>query len=123
MSKRFIKAEKSAKEYLTAERCFITELMNDEAIPEVSLAQARIEPGVVTRWHTVSVAEWHIIVQGNGLAYVGDDEPFVVNPGDKVVVPIGTRQRFGNTGDTDLLLYCICMPRFTAACYESVGDE
>jgi hypothetical protein len=30
------------------------------------------------------------------------------------------RQRIANTGTDDLVFYCICSPRFTQECYESL---
>lgn len=38
-------------EFYTPEKCFITELSNTADDPDVSIARARIEPGVTTRWH------------------------------------------------------------------------
>jgi hypothetical protein len=43
----------AATEFATTERCHIIEVINQPDHPEVSLAQARVEPGVTTRWHTV----------------------------------------------------------------------
>jgi hypothetical protein len=38
-------------EYYTEERCYITELSNTPNDPDVSIARARVLPGVTTRWH------------------------------------------------------------------------
>ena len=40
-----------AKEFATQENCFILELANDTGDPDVSIAQARVRPGVSTTWH------------------------------------------------------------------------
>ena len=39
-----------AAEVLTDERCHILELSNSPDDPEMSIARARVEPGVTTRW-------------------------------------------------------------------------
>ena len=123
MSKTLIKGGETTEENWTGERCFITELMNDPAIPEVSLAQCRVPPGTTTQLHRLSVNEWHVVGRGNGLTQVGTDAPFEIGPGDTVVVPVNTPQRVTNTGDVDLVFYCICLPRFTPDCYQPMEDD
>jgi mannose-6-phosphate isomerase-like protein (cupin superfamily) len=104
-------------EFPTRERIFITERLNDPAVPDVSLADARLEPGITTELHRLTVNEWYVIQQGGGLMEVGGGEPFAVSSGEVVVIPAGTSQRITNTGDADLLFQCICMPRFTEDSY------
>ena len=41
----------TATEYFFAEGCFITEWWNTLADEAVSVARARVKPGVTTRWH------------------------------------------------------------------------
>lgn len=110
----------SAGEFWTSERCFIRELINADSIADFSLADSRIEPGVVTELHSLSVREWYYIVQGKGLMEVGGGPQVEVVPGDTVTIPAGVSQRITNTGDVDLLLQCICLPRFTPDCYQSL---
>ena len=109
-------------EFYTAEGCHIRELLNDPRVPEMSLATARVEPGVTTALHRVGVREWYVIVAGAGLMTVGDGEPFPVRAGDTVAIPAGVAQRIRNTTDVDLVFHCICQPRFRQACYESLGQ-
>ncbi|MBI5752573.1 MAG: hypothetical protein HZA59_10585 [Hydrogenophilales bacterium] len=45
-------------EFYTPEGCFITELSNSDADPEVSIAQARVPAGVTTRWHRLNGTTW-----------------------------------------------------------------
>jgi len=40
-----------ATEFLTAERCYIVETWNNSEDPALSIARARVEPGVTTAWH------------------------------------------------------------------------
>lgn len=111
---------KPGAETWTSERCFITELLNEESQPEVSIAHTRVEPGVTTQLHTLSVSEWYIIKTGQGLMRVGDTAPFAVAPGDTVTVPKLTAQQITNTGRDDLCFICVCTPRFSQECYTSL---
>ncbi len=108
---------KPLAEFRTRERCFITELFNDASVPDVSVARCRVEPGVTTERHALSVAEWYVIESGRGLMWLGDDAAFAVGAGDTVAIPGGCEQRIANSGETDLLFLCVCVPRFTPATY------
>lgn len=107
-------------EVWTIERCYITELLNTASQPEVSLARTRVEPGVTTQLHQLSVSEWYVIESGNGLMRVGDEQPFAVGPGDTVTVPKHVPQQITNSGDEDLYFLCICTPKFSQECYTSL---
>jgi len=107
-------------EVWTSERCFIAELLNNEQTSEVSVARARVEPGVSTALHSVSVAEWYIIESGTGLVTVGKETPRRVAAGDAVAIPRGVAQNIRNDGDCDLIFLCVCAPRFTQECYTSL---
>ena len=106
----------------TGERCYIRELLNDARAPENSLAISRVEPGVSTQWHRLSVAEYYVVIEGEGDMELGNDAPFRIGPGDSVAIPPGTPQRVTNCGGTALVFYCLCAPRFTPSCYEALGD-
>lgn len=112
--------EKAKPEIWTEERCYIAELVNEPAWPEFSLARCRVEPGVTTQLHALSVHEVYVIRQGAGLMYVGDGEPREVGPGDSVTIPRQVAQRITNTGDTDLVFDCVCSPRFSEDGYTSL---
>jgi mannose-6-phosphate isomerase-like protein (cupin superfamily) len=102
-----------AAEYYTDERCHINELSNTATDPAVSIAQARVEPGVTTRWHQVlGTTERYVILSGQGTVEVGLLPPTPVKPGAVVLIPPGCRQRIANTGSTDLVFLAICSPRF-----------
>ena len=113
---------KTNQEYLfTAEGCYITELSNTPADPEVSIAKARVEPNVTTTWHHLkAVTERYCILEGSGMVEIGDAAPKSVSVGDVVVIPPMVRQRISNTGNSDLIFLAICNPRFTPECYESI---
>lgn len=109
------------KEYFTEERCHITELSNSADDPEMSVALARVEPGVTTRWHRVAgTAERYVIVEGRGSMEVGELPAQLVVPGDVVLIPPGTRQRIANVADVDLVFLAICTPRFRQDNYEDL---
>lgn len=112
--------EKAKPEVWTAERCYITELVNDERWPEFSVARCRVEPGVTTQLHALSVHEVYVIESGSGLMSVGDDEPYPVGPGSVVTIPIHISQRIENTSSDDLLFVCVCTPKFSQNCYTSL---
>ncbi len=107
-------------EVWTEERCWIAELLNDPAIPDVSLARCRVEPGVTTQLHRLAVREWYVIEAGTGTVRVGDAVPRPIAAGDVVEIPAGVSQQVTSTGPIDLVFQCICLPRFTPACYESL---
>ena len=107
----------NGQEFSTRERVYITERLNDPAVPEVSLADARVEVGVTTELHSLDVRECYVIRQGSGQMEVGGRESFMVGPGDCVVIAAGESQRITNTGQEDLLFECLCTPRFTPEGY------
>jgi mannose-6-phosphate isomerase-like protein (cupin superfamily) len=112
-----------AAEHFTAERCFINELSNTPGDPEASIARARIEEGVVTRWHRLAgTTERYVILQGRGRVEVGDLAPQDVGVGDVVIIPASCRQRIANTGPGDLVFLAICTPRFVPGAYEDIDN-
>jgi mannose-6-phosphate isomerase-like protein (cupin superfamily) len=116
-----IPAPNPAAETLTAERCFITELLNRPDDPTCSLARARVAPGVTTQRHVlVGTTERYVILAGTGRVEIGDAPAFDVAPPAVVHIPAGTPQRITNTGATDLIFLCLCTPRFTAEAYQSL---
>ena len=108
-------------EYLwTSERCFFLELLNSDDYPEVSLARTRVEAGMTTQRHVLSVHEVYVIEAGSGIMYLGEKPPFEVSPGDVVTIPKGVPQSIENNGDSDLIFTCVCTPRFLQDCYTSL---
>lgn len=110
-----------ADEHYLEEGCFILECWNRPADPAVSIARARVPPGETTRWHRLSgITERYVILSGQGRVELGQQEPALVSSGDVVIIPAGERQRITNLGETDLLFYAICTPRFLPSCYEDL---
>ena len=109
-------------EYWFREGCHITEWSNSEADPEVSIARARVEPGRTTRWHRLTgTTERYVILEGRGLAEVGD-EPLEASVGDVVVIPPGQPQRITNIGTGDLVFLAVCTPRFCPDNYSEIPE-
>jgi mannose-6-phosphate isomerase-like protein (cupin superfamily) len=109
-----------ANEFLTTERCFIIESAN-ASNDTLSIARARVEPGVPTRRHAVEgTVERYIITEGRGQVEVEGLPVEDVGPGDVILIPAGTPQRIINIGDTDLIFYCVCTPPFHPSAYRQL---
>jgi len=111
---------KPGHEQWTSERCYITELLNSDDQPEVSLARTRVEPGVTTQLHRLSVFEWYVIEAGHGLMRIDDAPPFAVGPGETVAIPKNAAQQVTNSGQEGLVFLCVCTPKFSQECYTSL---
>ena len=111
------------REYYFAEGCFIIELSNSPADPDLSVARARLGPGCTTRWHRLEgISERYVLIEGTGRVEVGALAPVEVKPGDVVLIPAGERQRITNTGVDDLVFLALCTPRFVEEAYEDVDE-
>jgi mannose-6-phosphate isomerase-like protein (cupin superfamily) len=79
----------------------------------LSIARARVEPGVTTEWHALATsAERYVILEGAGSVEIGDLPAQTVGTGDIVVIPPTVRQRITCTGEQPLVFLAICTPRF-----------
>ena len=122
MTEAKIERPDRAAEYDTEERCFILEMSNSSADEALSIARARVEPGVTTAWHRVEdTVERYVILEGEGRVDVEGLEPASVGVGDVVIIPANARQRIANTGTADLLFLALCTPRFRQERY--IHDE
>lgn len=111
-------------EFYTPEQCYITEVSNSVDDRDVSIARARVEPGVTTRWHRLSAtAERYYILSGKGRVEVGELSPRDVCAGDIVLIPPMCRQRIANVGAQDLVFLAICTPPFSQDVYEDIEKE
>jgi mannose-6-phosphate isomerase-like protein (cupin superfamily) len=111
-------------EYYFEEGCFILELLNTPKDPAISIARARVKPGVSTMRHRLSgIAERYVILQGRGRVEVGDLPPATVDPGDVVQIPPNCSQCITNVGNEDLIFLAICTPRFTSETYHTIDHN
>jgi len=122
--KEAVKRQDRSKEFYISERCYITELSNRPDDPDASIARARVEPGVTTRWHRLKgTAERYYIVTGRGRVEIGNHPPQEVGAGDIVLIPPMCRQRITNIGSQDLVFLAICTPGFSDDVYEDIEDN
>lgn len=113
-----IRRAEAAKEFHTAEGCWILEVANDAGDDAVSISRARVTKGVTTEWHRLTaIDERYIIVSGRGRVEIGGMPATIVGPGDVIRIPADTPQRITNTEATDLVFFCVCTPRFKAEAY------
>ena len=98
---RILKPDETDETFID-EGCHILELSNTAHDPALSIARARVAPGVTTRLH--------------------GQPPVDVSSGDVVLIPPGCPQRIRNTGSEDLVFLAICTPRFTVSAYEDLGE-
>lgn len=119
MKPTILKQDRST-EFSTPERCYIIESCN-ATNDRLSIARARVEPGIRTKLHCVEgTEERYILAEGTGRVEVGDLAPQDVGPGDVVLIPPGVPQRITNTGSTDLIFYCVCTPPFQQSAYRQL---
>jgi mannose-6-phosphate isomerase-like protein (cupin superfamily) len=110
-------------EFFIEEGCFILEMWNTPEDGEVSIARARVRPGVTTVRHRLKdTVERYVILEGTGSVEIGTLPPTKIGPGDIVIIPRNTPQRITNTGDMDLIFLCVCTPRFVPEEYETLTD-
>lgn len=111
-------ADRGVPEFDTRERCSVLELLNSEDVPDLSVAQCRVKPGVTTELHALrGLREIYILLQGQGLMEDLNASAFEVFKGDSVVIDVENPQRITNTGTTDLIFLAVCTPKFTGDCY------
>ncbi|WP_226662116.1 cupin domain-containing protein [Microbulbifer aggregans] len=121
--KESIKKQDLSTEFFTPEKCFIVELSNSADDENLSIARARVEPGVSTRWHRLKTsAERYYILSGTGRVEISDLSSEVVGPGDVVIIPPMAPQRITNTGQEDLIFLALCTPPFTSQDYEDIDE-
>jgi len=119
--KETIKKMNLESEHYISEGCHIIEMSNSSDDLEVSVARARVEPGVITKWHRLKgISERYVILEGKGRVEVGELAPQQVAVGDVVIIPPMCPQRICNEGEADLVFLAICSPRFDPHAYEAL---
>jgi mannose-6-phosphate isomerase-like protein (cupin superfamily) len=120
MQVQILKTPETA-EYYFEEGCYILELSNSEQDPQLSVARARVKPGMSTRLHRLSaLVERYVILSGMGSVEVGDLSAQTVGAGNVVIIPPNCAQKITNTGDDDLVFLALCTPRFEKQFYEDI---
>lgn len=112
--------------HFAAEGCWISEWWNDASDAAVSIARARVEPGITTAWHRlIGTTERYVILEGRGRVEIGQTSARKVVPGDVVLISPDMPQRIANIGTGDLVFLAICTPCFRTDAYvglDSPGD-
>lgn len=110
-----------ANEFYTDEKCYILESSNSPDDEALSIARARVLPGVTTSWHRLKrQVERYYILSGTGCVEIGKLPPENVKEGDVVIIPAMCQQRITNTGVNDLVFLAMCTPRFEVKDYEDL---
>ena len=121
LAEPFIRHPTEAEELDWIERCRILETWNRPDDPQVSIARARVAPGVTTRWHRLDgITERYLVLAGRGRVELGRMAAEVIGPGDLAYIPPGVAQRITNTETEDLVFLAICTPRFRPDAYEDI---
>jgi mannose-6-phosphate isomerase-like protein (cupin superfamily) len=119
--KESIKSLDLRKELYTDEACYIAEVSNSSDDPQLSIARARVKPGVTTRWHRlINTHERYCIISGEAIVEIGILAAQKIVAGDVVLIPPMCRQRIRNTGTKDLIFFAICTPRFSSDNYQDL---
>ena len=109
-------------EYYFKEGCYIQEFHNTPEDPAMSIARARVQPGVRTRLHALSeTSERYAVLSGHGMITVAG-RSWKVAAGEVVVIDPGQPHCIENTGGEDLVFLAICTPRFDERNYRDLGE-
>jgi mannose-6-phosphate isomerase-like protein (cupin superfamily) len=118
-----ISAGHSEPEYWFDEGCFITEWMNNDSNPDMSVAHARVPAGTTTRWHALrDTVERYVILSGSGRVELAGGAPQRVVSGDCVTITPGMPQRITADASQDLLFLAVCTPRFLPSNYQDLAS-
>lgn len=113
----------SQDEFYIDEGCYIAEISNSEDDPDISIARARVEPGVTTKLHRLlDTIERYVILEGEGLVELEGMTSQKVVACDVVIIPPACAQKITNTGASDLIFLVICSPRFENSIYQEVKN-
>ena len=82
-------------------------LKDNKTLKNLVLSSTRLYRGQATRGHShAGQEEVYFFVQGTGRMQV-DQEEFVVNPGDIILIPDGAFHRVINDGEMHLVFNCV----------------
>lgn len=117
----FIFKEDPEKTFFTREGCYINERFKELYVPGGSIAKAIVKPEMITENHLLTATdEWYYILEGIGEMYLNSQLLGAVKPGEIVHIPQNTPQFIKNTGTSDLVFLCFCVPAFSMEVYKKV---
>jgi mannose-6-phosphate isomerase-like protein (cupin superfamily) len=105
-------------EFVAGDHTLLRELLRpDPGLVDArySLAQGRLDPGLSSRRHLLTVSEVYYFLAGEGRMHVGG-ESAAVRRGTVVAVPPNTEQWLENTGQEALEFLCLVDPAWTPDC-------
>ena len=80
---------------------------DNKILKNLVVSSTTLHPGKSTSGHShAGQEEVYQFIHGNGIMEINDDK-FVVNPGDVVLIPDGAFHRVHNTDNTDLYFVCV----------------
>ena len=106
---------KDAEPFITKDASEIREILapRNSSIKKQSLAEARVLPGQSTEEHIhPGTEEIYYVLRGRGRIRI-DGEERDIRPGDGIAILPGRRHKVWNTGKTDLVFLCCCVPAYT----------
>jgi len=119
----------TVKAFATKDSSIIREILapQNSDTERQSLAEATLQPGAQTEAHShPNTEELYYLLQGEALMAV-EQEQRRVGAGDAIVIPPGRRHQIRNTGTTDLVFLCCCVPAYTDAdtrmCESLLGND
>jgi mannose-6-phosphate isomerase-like protein (cupin superfamily) len=104
----------SVPAFITKDTSTIRELLapRNSRIVRQSLAEANLAPGAATEAHYhPNTEEIYYLLAGEGMMAIEAERQHVV-PGDAIAIPAGVRHQIRNTGQTELVFLCCCVPAY-----------
>ena len=78
-----------------------------------SIAHCTINPGKVSKPHSMKTSEVYYILQGKGIMHMNEEQKPVIKD-EAIFIPPNARQFLENNGDVDLIALCIVDPAWVA---------
>lgn len=106
---------KGAPPFITKDASEIREILapRNSSIKRQSLAEARVLPGKSTEEHIhTKTEEIYYVLKGKGRIRI-DGEERDIRPGDGIAIIPRMRHKVWNTGKSDLVFLCCCVPAYT----------
>ena len=100
--------------FITKDSSEIREILSPQnsSIAKQSLAEAVVKPGKATQEHIHSkTEEIYYVLEGEGQMHI-DGETRVVRTGDGIAILPGSKHKIVNTGKTNLIFLCCCVPAY-----------
>lgn len=101
--------------YITKDGSIIREMMHPKVHGNqgASIAEARVPVGASTIMHRHLVSEEiYVVIQGCGTMRLGETQ-IGISTGDTITIPPQALHNVTNTGSTELVLLCVCVPPYT----------